>query len=66
MKVLIIIPAYNEQDNIERVVKHLTENYPEYDYVVINDGSNMHIKRDMIAQYSLMQMDSTDRNILQQ
>ncbi len=39
MKVLIIIPAYNEQDNIERVVKHLTENYPEYDYVVINDGS---------------------------
>ena len=32
-------PAYNEQDNIERVVKHLTENYPEYDYVVINDGS---------------------------
>ena len=31
--------AYNEQDNIERVVKHLTENYPEYDYVVINDGS---------------------------
>ena len=25
MKVLIIIPAYNEQDNIERVVKHLTE-----------------------------------------
>lgn len=38
MKVLIIIPAYNEQDNIERVVKHLTENYHEYDYVVINDG----------------------------
>ena len=36
---MIIIPAYNEQDNIERVVKHLTENYPEYDYVVINDGS---------------------------
>lgn len=38
-KVLIIIPAYNEQDNIERVVDNLIENYPCYDYVVINDGS---------------------------
>lgn len=39
MKTLIIIPAYNEQDNIERVVSNLIENYPEYDYVVVNDGS---------------------------
>ena len=39
MNVLIIIPAYNEEGNIERVVTDLIENYPEYDYVVINDGS---------------------------
>ena len=39
MKVLIIIPAYNEAENIERVVDDLVENYPEYDYVIINDGS---------------------------
>lgn len=39
MKTLIIIPAYNEQDNIQRVVDNLIENYPQYDYVVINDGS---------------------------
>lgn len=39
MKVLILIPAYNEQDNIERVVDNLIENYSQYDYVVINDGS---------------------------
>lgn len=39
MKLLIIIPAYNEAENIERVVNNLLENYPEYDYVVINDGS---------------------------
>lgn len=39
MKTLIIIPAYNEEGNIERVVKNLIENYPQYDYVVINDGS---------------------------
>jgi len=40
MKTLIIIPAYNESENIERVVNNLIENYPQYDYVVINDGSN--------------------------
>ena len=39
MKVLIVIPAYNEKDNIERVVDNLTENYPQFDYVVVNDGS---------------------------
>lgn len=37
--VLIIIPAYNEQENIERVVDNLIENYSQYDYVIINDGS---------------------------
>ena len=39
MKVLVIIPAYNEEENIERVVTHLSEQYPQYDYVIINDGS---------------------------
>ena len=39
MKILIIIPAYNEAENIERVVDNLIENYPQYDYVIINDGS---------------------------
>ncbi len=37
--ILLIIPAYNESENIERVVDNLIENYPEYDYVVVNDGS---------------------------
>ncbi len=43
--VLIIIPAYNEQDNIKRVVDNLIENYPQYDYVVVNDGSKDHTRR---------------------
>lgn len=37
--VLIVIPAYNEEKNIERVVDNLVENYSQFDYVVINDGS---------------------------
>ena len=37
MKVLIIIPAYNEGENIERVVTTIKEKCPHYDYIVIND-----------------------------
>lgn len=39
MKILVIIPAYNEEENIEHVVNNMIEKYPQYDYVVINDGS---------------------------
>lgn len=38
-RVLVIIPAYNEAENIVQVVKHMMEDAPQYDYLVINDGS---------------------------
>lgn len=37
MKLLVIIPAYNEAENIERVVTEL--NAYGYDYIIVNDGS---------------------------
>lgn len=40
MKVLLIIPAYNEEANIERVVDNLIEKFSEFDYVIVNDGSH--------------------------
>ena len=39
MKLLIIIPAFNEGENIERVVTTIKNACPKYDYLVINDGS---------------------------
>ena len=36
-KVLIVIPAYNEEANIEMVVRELEEGYPQFDYLVVND-----------------------------
>lgn len=39
MKILVIIPAYNEEGNIENVIKDLRENCPEADYLVVNDCS---------------------------
>ena len=39
MKVLVIIPAYNEEKNIVNTIKCLKENTKNIDYIVINDGS---------------------------
>ena len=38
MKVLLIIPAYNEEQNIEKTVRDIKKN-TNYDYIVINDCS---------------------------
>lgn len=38
-KVLLVIPAFNEEKNIENVVGQLEERFPQLDYVVVNDGS---------------------------
>lgn len=39
MKVIVIIPCYNEEDNILKTVKNLQEANKNVDYIVINDGS---------------------------
>lgn len=39
MKILVIIPAYNEEKNIVRTVENLKKECPDIDYVVINDCS---------------------------
>jgi glycosyltransferase involved in cell wall biosynthesis len=38
-RVLLIIPAYNEEESIKKVVDNIQMNFPQFDYVVINDGS---------------------------
>jgi len=39
-KLLIIIPAYNEAESIPLVVGNLANNFKQYDFVIVNDGSN--------------------------
>ena len=39
MKKLIIIPAYNEAENIVETVTQILEKAPDFDYVIINDCS---------------------------
>ncbi len=39
MKPLVIIPAYNESKNIVPVVEGLKKTCPQFEYLVVNDGS---------------------------
>jgi len=39
VKQIILIPAYNEEENIGRVLSSVKEHCPEFDILVINDGS---------------------------
>lgn len=43
MKVLLIVPAYNEALNIEKTIKDIIEN-TDYDYLIINDCSKDNTK----------------------
>ena len=39
MNLLLIIPAHNEADNLITLIPNIIEACPQYDYVIINDGS---------------------------
>lgn len=39
MKKLVIIPAFNEEGNLEKTIQDIRENAPDFDYVIINDCS---------------------------
>lgn len=39
MKLLVIVPAYNEQESLPGVIRDLRDNVPEADILVVNDGS---------------------------
>lgn len=39
MKKLVIIPAFNEEGNLEKTIEDIRANAPDFDYVIINDCS---------------------------
>ena len=42
MKKLLIIPAYNEAENLVELVAEIKRTAPTFDYVIVNDGSRDH------------------------
>ena len=56
MRKLIIIPAYNEEENIEKTVESILRDSTGFDYVVINDCSKDRTKQiceEMMAKYKI-------------
>ena len=58
-KVLVIVPAYNEEENIVSTVEDIEKNAKGVDYVVVNDGSYDHtleiLKKNNINHIDLFQ-----------
>lgn len=40
VRILAIVPAYNEEECLANTVRELTETCPDVDYLVVNDGSS--------------------------
>jgi dolichol-phosphate mannosyltransferase len=38
-RILVIIPTYNELDNLQKLLPELKENYPELDVLIVDDNS---------------------------
>ncbi len=55
--VSVLVPAYNEETTIEATVKSLLQlDYPEFEIVVINDGSKDKTMEQLIGAFALQQM----------
>ena len=52
MKILIIIPAYNEYESIMGVIQDIEQYYPSADKLVINDSSTDKTK-DILLQNNI-------------
>lgn len=54
LPISIIVPAYNEEKTIESSIRALLQlNYPTYEIVVVNDGSNDKTLQVLIEKFSL-------------
>lgn len=52
MRVLAVVPAFNEQECLADTIAMLSATCPEVDYVVVNDGSRDHTA-DIMAQHKM-------------
>lgn len=51
--VTIVVPAHNEEANILRTLQSLRQHYPQYEIVVVNDGSTDRTLEVLTQAYSL-------------
>lgn len=61
----ILVPAYNEEKTICECIKSLLNlNYPEYEIVIINDGSTDNTKNILIEEFNLSKVKRPVRRLV--
>ncbi|WP_112180532.1 MULTISPECIES: glycosyltransferase [Paraliobacillus] len=62
----VIVPAYNEEAGVVQSVRSLlTINYPEFEIIVVNDGSKDQTLTIMLEKYEMVKIDKVVRKQLQ-
>ena len=62
----LIVPAYNEEQTIEQSLKALLLlNYPEYEVVVVNDGSTDRTMAAAIAAFDLVRAEAKHERVIE-
>lgn len=62
-KVAIIAPAFNEENTIKQNVRSLLNvYYPDFEVIVVNDGSTDKTLEELIKEYKLVQVPFTNSN----
>ena len=65
LPISLIVPAYNEQENIVQNVRSLMKiNYPQYEIIVVNDGSTDLTRQLMISSFEMTPMESAIRSVI--
>ncbi|MBL7128905.1 MAG: glycosyltransferase family 2 protein, partial [Ignavibacteria bacterium] len=64
-KVSIIVPAYNEEVSIIQCVNMLVNlDYPDYEVIVINDGSKDNTLKELLKAFELQQVELNQNNFI--
>ncbi len=59
LPISLIVPAHNEQENIVQNVKDLLKlDYPEFEVIVVNDGSTDNTHRNMVEAFDMYPIES--------
>ena len=60
LPITLIVPAYNEQENIVQNIRSLMKlNYPEFEIVIVNDGSKDKTAELVIEAFGLYQIETS-------
>jgi poly-beta-1,6-N-acetyl-D-glucosamine synthase len=63
--VSIIVPAYNESSGLPHAVRSLLAiDYPEFEVIVVNDGSTDETLRGLVEALELVPVDATSRDVV--